>query len=184
MIGFNIGVELGQLVFVAIVMPPLGLGLATWPPAAPAADPVGSRGLDRHLMVRRAHHDMMASEAAAALLRQIEHGLHSDHAGQHTSRWTSLRKRTYGRRPSAASSAEGSPRSEAAWFTLNASTPRGNKFFYNINAKVGARAVNRGSTCSSCSSVISCDASLARANAGTLSVAERDAFSNINLGMP
>ncbi|MFO1161957.1 MAG: hypothetical protein U1E60_24175 [Reyranellaceae bacterium] len=104
--------------------------------------------------------------------------------GSIRSRWTSLRKRTYGRRP-----LRGVERGRITEIggcmvhTLIASTPRGNKFFYNINAKVGARAVNRG-----------IDVQLVQfgyfamlrspKNVGTLSVAERDAFSNINLGMP
>ena len=65
--------------------------------------------------------------------------------------------------------------------TLIAATQSGNKFFYNIEAKVGARAPNRGA-----------DVQLVQfgyfamlrspKNAITLSAAERDAFSKIVLG--
>ena len=65
--------------------------------------------------------------------------------------------------------------------TLIAATQSGNKFFYNIDAKVGARAPNRG-----------VDVQLVQfgyfamlrspKNAITLSAAERDAFSKIVLG--
>src|SRR5262249_51886427 len=43
LVGFNLGVELGQLAFVVVVLPPLAWA-SPRPPAAPAADPVGAGG--------------------------------------------------------------------------------------------------------------------------------------------
>ncbi len=67
--------------------------------------------------------------------------------------------------------------------TLIGLTGRGNKFFYNIDAKVGARAPNRAT-----------DVQLVQfgyfamlrspKNANSLSAAERDAFSKVVLGVP